>query len=83
VSTTRAWVATQAAEKFSVRTIIFKGTVWRVRGVLKIFGSITFAYVRPGSHTSGIRNKKKHGVTQLLVVFASYFRRHGSPITWY
>ena len=37
------------AKKICGRKIIFKRTV---RGVLKIFGPITFAYVRPGPHTS-------------------------------
>ena len=43
-----------AAKKFSGYKIIFKRTVL---GVLKRFGPITFAYMRPGSYTSGIRNK--------------------------
>ena len=42
-------------KKYSGYKIIFKRTVL---GVLKRFGPITFAYMRPGPHTSRLRNKK-------------------------
>ena len=45
----------RGCKNFSGCKIIFKRTV---PGVLKWFGPITFAYVRPGSHTYRIRSKK-------------------------
>ena len=47
--------AHQGCKQISGCKIIFKRTV---PGVLKRFGPRTFAYVRPGSHTSGTRYKK-------------------------
>ena len=73
--------AHRGSKIFSGCKIIFKRTV---PGVLKRFGPITFAYVRPGSHTSGFRDKKYIvSRNRVLVVFERCFRRYGSPLPRY